>query len=131
MRMWMHSAGLIPNTATFTSLVDCCCRLGRMSDAEGLLHDMYNNNVSPNTATFTCMIDGYGKAARLDDAFAVIGLMTQAGAKPNVPTFTALLCACFQCEAPARSREVLQLMGSHGLDAQELPQQLLRQAASF
>ena len=30
----------------------------------------------------------------------------QAGAAPNIPTFTALLCACFQCEAPARSPQV-------------------------
>jgi hypothetical protein len=57
--------------------------------------------------------------------------LAQAGAKPNVPTFTALLTACFKCETPARSREVLQLMASYGLDAQELPQQLLRQAAPF
>ena len=76
------------------------------------------------------MIDGYGKAGRLEDAFAVIDLMKQAGASPNVPTFTALLCACFQCDAPARSSQVLQLMGQHGLDANELPQQLLRQAAA-
>ena len=99
-----------------------------MVEAEGLLHDMYTMSVSPNTATFTCMIDGYGKAGRLDDAFAVISLMEQAGAKPNVPTFTALLCACFQCEAPARAPQALQLMISKGLDTRELPQQLLRQA---
>jgi len=129
--MLMHSCGLIPNTATYTSLVDCCCRLGRMADAEGLLHDMYANSVSPNTATFTCMIDGYGKAGRLEDAFAVISLMKQAGAAPNIPTFTALLCACFQCDMPSRSQEVLDTMRANGIDPSELPPQLLRQATSF
>ena len=122
----MRVAGQTPTVNTYTSLIDCCCRVGRLEDALHLLAEMRGAGVQPNTATFTCLLDGVGKAGRVDDAFGVLATMQQCAVAPNVATFTALLSACMHSSDAERAAHALQMMPSYGLDPAALPPHLLR-----
>ena len=115
-------AGTRANTATYTSLIDCCCRVGRLEDALHLLADA-RPGVQPNTATFT----------RLSTASARRGASTPSASsrrcssgRAERPTFTALLSACMHSSDAERAAHALQMMPSYGLDPAALPPHLLR-----
>ena len=74
----MEEAGVTPNTATYTSLIDACSKVREVDRAFEVLHMMTHARVLPNTATFTSLIDACGKGNELERAFDVLHYMGRA-----------------------------------------------------
>lgn len=113
----MLEEGLIPNRATFVSIISACSHAGLVDEVRYFVDYMnHKTGISPGLDLYNCMVDLYGRAGRLDEAEALISTMPQ---DPTVVSWTTLLGACknqVDVERGERAAKQLLRLDSHNAE---------------
>ncbi|GLJ12809.1 hypothetical protein SUGI_0198200 [Cryptomeria japonica] len=87
-----HQSGIIPNRATFVSILSACCRAGLVSEGKRYFECMSRDyNVTPEMQHYACIVDLLGRAGHLDKAEEFINKMP---IRPDATVWRSLLAAC-------------------------------------
>ncbi|KAH7283110.1 hypothetical protein KP509_35G061000 [Ceratopteris richardii] len=87
----MQQEGLSPGSATFSSILSACSRLGRMEDAQMYFVNMSTKyGIEPILEHYTCMVDLFGRAGHLHKAVEMIEKIPSS----DSGVWSALLSAC-------------------------------------
>lgn len=62
---------MVPNMVTCNSLIDCLCKLGRISYVWDLIHEMHDSGKPANVINYNSLIDGLCKNSQLNKAIAL------------------------------------------------------------
>ncbi|CAM9533152.1 unnamed protein product, partial [Phaeothamnion confervicola] len=96
------AGGLRPDEVTYNTIVDACCRRGRVALAESVVETMRAAGIAPTATTLNPFIRGHLRRdpPSLDGALAVPAAMEAAGVRPDAFTAALLVAACVQMERP-------------------------------
>ncbi|XP_028756689.1 pentatricopeptide repeat-containing protein At1g63080, mitochondrial-like [Neltuma alba] len=61
----------VPNTVTYSSLIDGLCKAKRMSHVKDLVYEMRHNGHDPDIITYSIILDAFCKMRHLDEAIAL------------------------------------------------------------
>ncbi|KAH9696327.1 pentatricopeptide repeat-containing protein [Citrus sinensis] len=86
----LNSTGLFPNLHTYSILINCFCKMGRVSHGFVVLGRILRSCFTPDAVTFTSLIkDGLCKEGFVDKAKELLLQMKDKNIKPNVVTYTS------------------------------------------
>ncbi|KAL5556581.1 hypothetical protein UlMin_038817 [Ulmus minor] len=88
-----NSAGLSPDTFTYTSLILGYCRNKDVDSAHKVFETMLKTCFCRNKVSYTNLIHGLCEAGRIDDAFELFSWMGEENLYPTVRTYTVLIFA--------------------------------------
>ena len=133
--------GQDPSSSTLTSLVEACCRAGKVGlDRCKMRSDIYlypslylysslypplpkvelafdalqllaSTGVRPIAALYTSLIEACGRSGQPGGALSVLGVMHHAGVRPTGPTYNAVIAACVQAADLHATLAALQACG--------------------
>lgn len=101
----MRSRGLAPDTTTYNTLIDVCCKGGRLDAARSLLSAMQAEGHGPDKVTFV-MVEGFLRTRRFEEAWAVLEQLQDTGRRRVV--LTALAGLGRDADVEARALQLLQ-----------------------
>ncbi|KAH9696326.1 pentatricopeptide repeat-containing protein [Citrus sinensis] len=88
----LNSTGLFPNLHTYSILINCFCKMGRVSHGFVVLGRILRSCFTPDAVTFTSLIkDGLCKEGFVDKAKELLLQMKDKNIKPNVVTYTSVI----------------------------------------
>lgn len=88
----MPERGCIPDSFTYSTLIDGLCKHGRLDEAKELFKDMeIKGGCPPDVVSYTTIIHGLCMAGQLDDAMNLLHQMVASKIYPNKFTYTALM----------------------------------------
>ncbi|KAL1318445.1 hypothetical protein AAHE18_15G206600 [Arachis hypogaea] len=82
---------LVPNTVTYTILIDSLCKSKRISCALELFDKMHDRGQTANIVTYNSLLNGMFKNKRLDKALMLFSQMKKSGIDPNIHTYRVLI----------------------------------------
>jgi len=77
----MLSAGVIPNTVTWSSLLSACAKTGLLDHAFQIFDEMLVSGCKPNTQCCNILLDACVKSCQYDRAFRLYHTWKSAGIK--------------------------------------------------
>jgi len=86
----MQSAGIAPNIAAYSALIDACAKTADAERAIKWLAQMLDAGHEPEVVSFSSVIDACGKAGKLKQAASVFERMKGCGVQPTIVTYTSL-----------------------------------------
>ncbi|OEL37119.1 Pentatricopeptide repeat-containing protein [Dichanthelium oligosanthes] len=89
----MRRHGVVPDVATYSTLVTGLCRVGKLDEAWGVLDWMLQEGCRPMVHTCTPIVQGYCCEGRIEEARKLIDFMEDAGCPPNAVTYNVLIRA--------------------------------------
>nr|XP_019705813.1 putative pentatricopeptide repeat-containing protein At1g16830 [Elaeis guineensis]XP_019705814.1 putative pentatricopeptide repeat-containing protein At1g16830 [Elaeis guineensis]XP_019705815.1 putative pentatricopeptide repeat-containing protein At1g16830 [Elaeis guineensis]XP_029120038.1 putative pentatricopeptide repeat-containing protein At1g16830 [Elaeis guineensis] len=105
----MVKKGFHPNTGTYTMVLDCFHKAGRLMESLQLLAFMIVSGNRPNIAIWTILIDSLCRTGKVDLASRLFGKMIESGCSPSVVTYTSLIKGFFEARM---YKEVLRMLDS-------------------
>ncbi|KAK3185103.1 hypothetical protein Dsin_032389 [Dipteronia sinensis] len=87
----MNSVGLVPNFITLNILINCFCKMSRVSDAFVVFGALLMRGFNPNDVTFTCLINGLCLESIIMEATRLLKKMIAFDCTPDVVTFAILI----------------------------------------
>ncbi|GLE11082.1 hypothetical protein PINS_up023390 [Pythium insidiosum] len=90
----MQLAGLTPDRASFTILMQSAIAEGELDKAFQTFHLMRSRVTEPDAVAFTTLIHGYAKVGRIERAINLYEDLLDSGLTPTPLTFNALILAC-------------------------------------
>ncbi|KAL8146416.1 hypothetical protein AgCh_004236 [Apium graveolens] len=79
----MRQRGLIPNSATFNTMITAYCRQGKVESALNLLSEMDKFGLSYNYVTYNTLVKGLCEASQIDEAMKFLSKMQDMGLRPT------------------------------------------------
>jgi len=111
----MEERNVLESHACFCTLIDLCCREGRMERAGALFRAMFTAGLSPELATYQTIVKGYCMHGELEQAVQLFTLMRTRGVKPDAALFNALLDGCARRDMAFMAEQVLNDMDEFGV----------------
>ncbi|XP_072961962.1 uncharacterized protein [Typha angustifolia] len=103
----MIKRGFHPNTGSFTSILDCCRKVGRFSELLQVLAFMIVSGKQLTVIIWTILIDCQCQIGRVDAAITLLQNMVYSGCSPTVVTYTSVIKGLFRAQ---RQDEVVGLL---------------------
>ena len=100
----MHHKNLVPDTITYSSLIDGLCKSGRISYVQDLLNEMHASGQCHDIFTFNILLEGLCKSQHLDEAIELFQKIVGKGICPNVVTYTILIDGLCNGRRPKTAR---------------------------
>lgn len=88
---YSSSGGPIPNSLSFSIIIQCLCKWNKLETAKLILHEMLRKGFSPNSVTFTVLIHSLCKRGKLQKAREVFEEMHKIKCTPTIRTYNSLL----------------------------------------
>ncbi|KAA8541531.1 hypothetical protein F0562_022683 [Nyssa sinensis] len=110
----MLRKGYYLNDKTFSMVLNCYCKLGRLKEALQVLGLMITLGISTSVNVWSILINGFCKSGRLGMAGYLLEKMVEAGCLPNVVTYTSLIKGYMQSQMPRNAFSILRTMESKG-----------------
>ncbi|GMN60448.1 hypothetical protein TIFTF001_029540 [Ficus carica] len=85
----MKNVGLVPDRATYVTVINACVGMGKLDYACELFAEM----PSPNVVAWNVMISGHAKAGYVEEAIIFFVRMMKSGVKPTRSTLGSILSA--------------------------------------
>ncbi|CAD6220799.1 unnamed protein product [Miscanthus lutarioriparius] len=90
-RRQMFDKHIMPDCATYNSLIHGYLSLGQWKEAVRILKEMSGDGQRPDVVTYNMLIDCLCKSGLCTEAREIFNSMIQSGEKPNVSTYRSLL----------------------------------------
>jgi len=87
----MEKIGYKPNIVTYGMIMNDLCKIGKTSDAIGLLRKMDKGNLELNIVLYNTIIDSLCKDKLVIEALNILPKMTNRGIQPDVCTYNSLI----------------------------------------
>ncbi|CAB4264519.1 unnamed protein product [Prunus armeniaca] len=84
-------AGPHPDTVTYTTLMDACCKIREMAKAQSVLREMLDRELQPTVVTFNVLMNGFCMSGMLEDGERLLKWMIEKGIVPNAGTYSSLM----------------------------------------
>ncbi|EFJ34951.1 hypothetical protein SELMODRAFT_61490, partial [Selaginella moellendorffii] len=81
----------MPDTVTYTRMIDGFCRRGELDKALVIYSRMKDSESSPDVVTFGCLINGFCKALKFDEAIIILKASLDAGLEPDEITYSSII----------------------------------------
>ncbi|KAL0864953.1 hypothetical protein Bca101_044071 [Brassica carinata] len=86
----------IINPVIASSILQCCCQMGKFSEAYDQFIDFRNRNITLDRFCYNVAFDALIKLGRVDEAIELFREMTREGIAPDVVNYTTLIGGCCQ-----------------------------------
>ncbi|XP_065865971.1 pentatricopeptide repeat-containing protein At1g76280 isoform X2 [Euphorbia lathyris] len=87
----MKSSGVSLDAATYTIMIDCCCRIRSYRSASGLVSLMLRDGIYPETVTYTALIKLLLVEEKFDEALNLLAQGISEGIQPDVVLYNTFL----------------------------------------
>lgn len=87
----ISSYGLVPDSRTFSIIIECHCKKNDPSEAKLVLGHMVKIGFLPSIVTFTVLINSFCRRGQLQKALEILGFMGRIGCKANIRTYNCVL----------------------------------------
>ncbi|RVX08616.1 Pentatricopeptide repeat-containing protein [Vitis vinifera] len=89
----MQKMGFKPQCLTFSAVIACYARLGRLPDAVGVYEEMVRLGVKPNEVVYGSLINGFSETGNVEEALCYFRKMDEFGISANQIVLTSLIKA--------------------------------------
>ncbi|ANB11267.1 Pentatricopeptide repeat-containing protein [Sugiyamaella lignohabitans] len=88
--------GVTVTLTMFNTVLDGLLRLGKVTEAEGLLREGLTQGYSPNVVTYNYFIRSYIQLGQFEKANAIVQEMIAANVRPDISTYTNIIDSVFK-----------------------------------
>ncbi len=86
----MESAGLKPDTVTYTSLIECFAKMNQETRMIEWINKMKEAGIKPNDVTYLAMLSYYSRLGRLDDIASAMKEMSDQGIALDIKHYNTI-----------------------------------------
>ncbi|KAK7394562.1 hypothetical protein VNO78_15093 [Psophocarpus tetragonolobus] len=90
----LKEQGLVPNTNTYTTLVDEHCKAGnflKVQEAYKALKIWFRSGLKVDKVTYTILISAHCKQAEFKQVLVLFNKMVKSGIQPDIHSYTTLI----------------------------------------
>ncbi|ORX77946.1 TPR-like protein [Basidiobolus meristosporus CBS 931.73] len=101
-----RQAGVVPDIATFTILIEGYLLHGQIAEAEKAFAEIYANKLQPNLSTYNVYIKGLANLNQIDEAMEMYRQMKRHEVTPDIQLFSTIIDGLFKNRRRALVQEV-------------------------
>lgn len=116
----MNSLGIKPDTVTLSTLINCCCCLGRVDLGFGVLSIILKSGLQPDAFTFNTLLKGLSLQGEVQEVVDFFTKIIHNGYSCDVVAYNVVvhkLCKCGTCKRGMlrEAEDLFNEMGMNGL----------------
>lgn len=92
----MFEVNIVPTVVTYNALINGLCKVGKVVEAEEMIHRITSAGLSPDVITYNTLISGFAKIGNGVNCLKLYNDMKTCGIKPTLNTYHPLISVCYK-----------------------------------